>query len=250
MANTASYVSKIVTFANAVPANNGTLTTVMSVDLTPGEWNINGELWIRFTSGTPTVSWMKAAISSSNAAQPDDPADDIAVNEQSPAQTKSASTTTGNVLPMVTMHVDLTQTTTFYLTGNITWTGTASVVFFGYLGGTYAAAPGILTDGTVTIAAGESLSNALDCTKASVVSVLMPANWTPAVLSFQMSTDNVNFYDVYDATGIQVVRQIGAGTGVPVLPWSDTANYIKVRSGTRSAPVPQNETVTLIAVMQ
>ena len=42
-----------------------------------------------------------------------------------------------------------------------------------------------------TIAAGQSLSDVLDCSTAPPVRIMMPTAWTGAVLSFQCSSNNI-----------------------------------------------------------
>ena len=103
---------------------------------------------------------------------------------------------------------------------------------------------------TATIQAGQSLSDSLDCTATTAVFLVMPANWMPAEISFQLSQDNVNFADVFDMDGAEVKRQIVAGTAIPIAGWASGAAYIKVRSGTRANPKPQPQTVTLTLASQ
>lgn len=101
---------------------------------------------------------------------------------------------------------------------------------------------------TVTIAAGESLSSSANLTNYGVGLIMAPPAWTPANLSFQISVDNVVFADLFSREGVEIVRAIRAGTAALMDPTlTQSALYLKVRSGPRSNPVNQEEdrTITL-----
>jgi hypothetical protein len=90
------------------------------------------------------------------------------------------------------------------------------------------------------IAAGESLSEAVDCSAGLPVRITMPAEWTAAGLSFQISSDG-NFYnDCFDATGHEMVLVVLPGTAVPIPEqWGRMMGWLKFRSGGRDNPVAQ-----------
>jgi hypothetical protein len=90
------------------------------------------------------------------------------------------------------------------------------------------------------IAAGESLSDAVDCSAGLPVRITMPAEWTSAGLSFQISSDG-NFYnDCFDAIGHEMVLAVIPGTAVPIPEhWGRMMGWIKIRSGPRDNPVVQ-----------
>ena len=70
----------------------------------------------------------------------------------------------------------------------------------------------------------------------------MPGAWDDAVLTFQISTDNKMFNDLFTHEGNELELIVVAGVGVLVPPdWLRSANYLKFRSGTRDAPVLQSE---------
>ena len=95
---------------------------------------------------------------------------------------------------------------------------------------------------TITIAAGQSLSGAADLGEGELVRFYMPSLWTPANLSFQLSPDNLEFGDVFDAYGRETIINIVPGVAVVIaLQWRALA-WIKFRSGTRNAPVIQTAT--------
>ncbi|MBO0715968.1 MAG: hypothetical protein J2P55_01355 [Rhizobiales bacterium] len=92
------------------------------------------------------------------------------------------------------------------------------------------------------IKAGESLSDGLDCTSGSIVRLTMPPQWTPANLTFQISSDGTFFNDLVTMDGEDIVLTVVPGSAVVVAPLSDylkAVAYLKVRSGTREHPIPQ-----------
>ncbi|MEY9239175.1 hypothetical protein ABIF68_006794 [Bradyrhizobium japonicum] len=90
------------------------------------------------------------------------------------------------------------------------------------------------------IAAGESLSDGIDCDGGDVVRLTLPADWTDALLTFQISTDGAFYNDLIDRYGdeISVVVVPGAAIIVPN-DYLRAAGWLKFRSGSRSHPVPQ-----------
>jgi hypothetical protein len=90
------------------------------------------------------------------------------------------------------------------------------------------------------IRAGESLSEALDCSGGDLVRITMPGGWSNAALSFMVSTDNIYFNDLYFADGREVVVMVTPGCGVIVPPAASASiAWIKFRSGTTDHPVVQ-----------
>jgi hypothetical protein len=89
---------------------------------------------------------------------------------------------------------------------------------------------------------GESLSPAADCRDGKIVRLTMPAQWTDAVLSFQISSDDQGYNDLYDHTGNEVIVRVVPGSAVIVpVDLLAAAAFIKFRSGTHEYPVPQPE---------
>lgn len=74
------------------------------------------------------------------------------------------------------------------------------------------------------------------------IGIAAPATWETAGLSFQVSNDNVNFYDVNDSDGAEVAVSISASNAVGI-DAKTTGLYpfgwFKIRSGTATTPVPQ-----------
>jgi hypothetical protein len=88
-----------------------------------------------------------------------------------------------------------------------------------------------------TIAAGESLSDGLDCSAGPIVKITMPPQWVGDTVTFQTSSDG-NFYnDVFDTNGFELKFKVIAGTGI--LGMRLTTGFVKFRSGTRESPVIQ-----------
>jgi hypothetical protein len=92
-----------------------------------------------------------------------------------------------------------------------------------------------------TIAAGESLSNAVDVTAGALVRITMPPEWTDAPITFQFSTDGVFFNEMCGLDGFAItIKDMWPGSGVIVPEHVGRAiAHIKFRSGTAGNPVPQ-----------
>jgi hypothetical protein len=61
----------------------------------------------------------------------------------------------------------------------------------------------------------------------------MPAQWTSANLSFQISDDGVTYYDLVDKMGAEALIPVVAGTATMIRmePWSSAIGWWKLRSG-------------------
>jgi hypothetical protein len=94
------------------------------------------------------------------------------------------------------------------------------------------------------IQAGESLSDAVDCSAGELVRFTMPGAWSDAApLTFQISTDGVFYNDLFTLDGHELTLPVVV-PGAAVLVSHDVGRaiaFIKFRSGTRAAPVPQQE---------
>ena len=89
------------------------------------------------------------------------------------------------------------------------------------------------------IPAGQSLSDGVDCSAGKLVRITTPADWTPANLSFQISSDGLGFNDLYKG-GSEVIVPCGPNRGIVIIPenWPGTV-HLKFRSGRSAYPVPQ-----------
>ena len=93
----------------------------------------------------------------------------------------------------------------------------------------------------VAIMAGESLSAPLDCSAGDVAFVLMPGEWDGANLTFQVSSDGVTWWDLYEATGDEVMVGCKPAVAVRVRASLGGVGYLKIRSGRSAEPTPQSE---------
>ena len=107
-----------------------------------------------------------------------------------------------------------------------------------------------ITLNPAVIAAGESLSAATALGALTVVGISMPAAWTAAALTFQVSPDGgTTWQTLYDGAGNPVT--VTAAAGQFVIPLADPSyfwrgiNMVKVRSGTASVPVNQVAAATV-----
>src|SRR5262245_21409842 len=91
-----------------------------------------------------------------------------------------------------------------------------------------------------TIAAGETLSDVVDCTGGQLVRITMPAEWSSAMLTFQLSSDDVGYNDLYDTEGNLVAIMVVPGYAVLVPSLLGNASaFMKFRS---SAPQAEQRT--------
>jgi len=97
---------------------------------------------------------------------------------------------------------------------------------------------------TATILNGASLSDAVELKGHSVLRIAMPAAWTAADLSFQISDDNgTTFRNVYWDWGPEMVIDAAAAMTIELSPFVQLhhIDQIKVRSGTAGTPVNQGD---------
>lgn len=96
----------------------------------------------------------------------------------------------------------------------------------------------------VTIPNGGSLSNGVFTRNLDLFGILMPSAWTNAQLTFQVSDNGEDWYDLYDDTNefslpTQSVAADHAISGGVLADVFHAYNWIKVRSGTSAAGVNQ-----------
>jgi len=95
---------------------------------------------------------------------------------------------------------------------------------------------------TATIAGSESLSDAVELGGHSVLRIAMPAAWTAADLTFQVSDDGgTTFRNVYWDWGPEMALAADAAMTIELSPFVRLShiNQLKVRSGTAGTPVAQ-----------
>lgn len=97
-----------------------------------------------------------------------------------------------------------------------------------------------LTTFPVTIANGTSLSAEIDIGANALVGIAMPAAWTAADLTFQVSADGGATWLELQSTSAAIDFKAAAGQFVAVDPTALRGfNALKLRSGTSSVPVSQ-----------
>jgi len=101
---------------------------------------------------------------------------------------------------------------------------------------------------TGVIEATESLSAAITLDPAHYAfGIGLPAVWTAADLTFQVSHDGATWKNLYDDEGNEVTVSAAAARMVRLYPEEWAAfKYLKIRSGTSGSPVAQAADRTLI----
>lgn len=102
-----------------------------------------------------------------------------------------------------------------------------------------------------TIAPGASLSGSVATGVDTLVGISMPATWTAATLTFQVSPDGgTTWQELYDGAGNEISITAAANQFIQMTSylWRGM-NMFKVRSGTLAVPVAQSAAavITLIA---
>lgn len=103
---------------------------------------------------------------------------------------------------------------------------------------------------SVTIASGASLSAAVAFGDHVPIGIVMPAAWTAASLTFQISADGgTTFVGLYDTSGNEVTYTVSTDRYIPLDPnvWIGI-NHIKIRSGTAASAVNQGAARVLTMV--
>lgn len=103
---------------------------------------------------------------------------------------------------------------------------------------------------SATIANGESLSGALDLGGQRLLGLFMPAAWTAADLTFQVSQDGATWADLYDETGAEITVDAAASRAIV---FSNPAlflgvKHLKIRSGTTGAAVAQGAERVIVTI--
>jgi hypothetical protein len=105
----------------------------------------------------------------------------------------------------------------------------------------------------VTIASGGSLSGAANLGSGKLVGIIMPASWTAADLTFNVTADGTNYFNLYDDVVERTIPSAAAAAshfiGLDYRQWL-MVQGIKVRSGTAGIPVNQgaDRIITLVVV--
>jgi len=126
------FISKTVLAANAVAAATGVTVNVTSISLSPGDWDVQGQIWIAPTGtrAATNVTGIGTWVSATSALMPTVPAGSLnslfGINIALVAANLPVLTT-GKV------RFSLAATTTIYLSGLVTFTGTGPIGLYGYI---------------------------------------------------------------------------------------------------------------------
>jgi hypothetical protein len=108
-----------------------------------------------------------------------------------------------------------------------------------------------VTIATALIANAGSLSGSIDCTAGRLARIDMPNTWSTAALTFQVSEDGTQFFDLHKSDGTEYSIPVAANQAF-LLPLIDfrSVRYLKVRSGPSATPVAQGgaRSINLILV--
>jgi hypothetical protein len=110
----------------------------------------------------------------------------------------------------------------------------------------YHVPPNPITAEEIVFEAGESLSQGINTGTGQIYAILVPQDWSPtANLTFQISADGTNYCDVFDSRGNEAMMPALPGTAIipdaANVAWLQAVGWIRLRSGSRKAPVPQEE---------
>jgi hypothetical protein len=103
-----------------------------------------------------------------------------------------------------------------------------------------------------TITDGQSQTPPVDLGGLRLFGIVVPPVWTAASLTFQVSFDGgANWADMYDINGNELTAHAEASCYIAIDPVNFAAvPMLKVRSGTSSAPVNQEQDATLQLVLR
>jgi hypothetical protein len=93
-----------------------------------------------------------------------------------------------------------------------------------------------------TIMRGESLSDGVDCSAGTIVRITVPQEFTPANLTFQVSSNGDLYNDLHNSDG-SVVTLVAKPDSTIIVGehWTRSIAFIKFRSGSRDHPVKQTK---------
>jgi hypothetical protein len=93
-----------------------------------------------------------------------------------------------------------------------------------------------------TIKADESLSDGIDCSSGEIVRITVPQEFTPANLTFQVSSNGEFYNDLFNSNGEEITVAAKPSIGIVIQErWVRSIAFIKFRSGSRDHPVEQRE---------
>lgn len=110
----------------------------------------------------------------------------------------------------------------------------------------------LFTTINAVIPASGSLSPEVDLGQQTLVGIVMPAAWTAASLTFQVSPDGgTTWVELYTYAGVALALTVGTSQYIAVDPTQWKGVYsVKVRSGTSGTPVAQSAQATIGLVVK
>ena len=100
---------------------------------------------------------------------------------------------------------------------------------------------------TATIANGQSLSAAIDLKGRPLIGIVIPAAWTAAKRTFQVSLDGTTYNNLYNLQGDELTSEASTNRFIAMTQFEFLpVRYVKVRSGTSAVPVNQGAARTII----
>jgi hypothetical protein len=104
-------------------------------------------------------------------------------------------------------------------------------------------------DQYISIPASGTISDSISLVLQTLLAIQTPPEWTTADLTFRASVDGINFDNMYDQFGNEIVIKAGASRFIVVNPadWVGV-RYLVVRSGTSGTPVAQTASRALILI--
>lgn len=109
---------------------------------------------------------------------------------------------------------------------------------------------GQITTVTATIALNASLSGIIDLGLMRLGRLVMPTEWTPAEITFDVSHDGETYKPFYsdDDTELVINPPVGVEREMTLSKWL-SVRYLRIRSGTSSLPVPQLADRNIVLVL-
>lgn len=101
-----------------------------------------------------------------------------------------------------------------------------------------------------TIAAGQSLSGIVAVNSGGIYRVIMPQAWTTAAdITFQLSYNGTDFYNVYDRDGAEIKMTCVPKSIVAIGEYLFYIHSLRIRSGTARQPIVQKDAATFKVVL-
>jgi hypothetical protein len=100
-----------------------------------------------------------------------------------------------------------------------------------------------------TIAINTSLSSPLTISGGNLFRLITPPEWTPAAITFQISYDSTNYYNVYTKECKELVLPITAAACIVFGAYFQEIVSMKIRSGTMREPIVQLQQRTFSVVL-